>query len=157
APASSPASAQLGLGGPRGSEAEPPGSRQPAMQTSTPARIDVAMRGGGAAAPGCVMMAVEAWMNTTRWLKWTVIAGAALLLSCGTAATVSGKGGGVSPSGSTPHHTKPADFCMLADDCDWGEIDREILPPADCPCLFGCPYLPLSKTTVERRKAQYQM
>ena len=23
-------------------------------------------------------------------------------------------------------------------------------------CLFGCPYLPLSKTTVDRRNAQYK-
>jgi len=23
-------------------------------------------------------------------------------------------------------------------------------------CLFGCPYIPLSKTTVDRRKAQYK-
>src|SRR5262245_44200523 len=102
------------------------------------------------------MMAVEAWMNTTRWLKWTALAGATLVLSCGNTVTVAGGGGGVSTSGSTTK-SGPVDACMVADDCAWGEIDREILSPADCPCLFGCPYIPLSKTTVERRKAQYQM
>ncbi|HWA72594.1 MAG TPA: hypothetical protein VG937_09675 [Polyangiaceae bacterium] len=45
--------------------------------------------------------------------------------------------------------------CENASDCAWGEINHEILTKADCVCLFGCPYLPQSRTTVERRRAQY--
>jgi hypothetical protein len=45
--------------------------------------------------------------------------------------------------------------CNLQSDCAWGEIDHEILVPADCPCLYGCPYVRLNRTTVERRKLQY--
>ena len=51
--------------------------------------------------------------------------------------------------------TGDAGACEVAADCQWGEIDHEILTKEDCICLFGCPYLALSKTTVERRLTQY--
>lgn len=46
--------------------------------------------------------------------------------------------------------------CSSADECGWGEIDHEILDEADCPCLYGCPYLPLRQETVDRRIDQYE-
>lgn len=48
-----------------------------------------------------------------------------------------------------------ATACNDAADCAWGEINREILEMADCPCLLGCPYLPMNVETLERRLAQY--
>jgi len=45
--------------------------------------------------------------------------------------------------------------CNVPSDCAWGEISREILTAADCPCLYGCAYLPLNRTTVDRRNRQY--
>jgi len=46
--------------------------------------------------------------------------------------------------------------CTTADECGWGEIDHEILSAADCICLYGCPGYPLNRTTIERRRAQYE-
>jgi hypothetical protein len=73
----------------------------------------------------------------------------------------SGAGGG-GTSGSTapvrnegPTSPGPYDSCSTASDCQFGEINKEILQPSDCPCLYGCAFIPLSKTTVERRAAQY--
>jgi hypothetical protein len=45
--------------------------------------------------------------------------------------------------------------CETASDCGYGEIDHEIVQKSDCLCLFGCPYIPLNKATIERRKASY--
>ena len=45
--------------------------------------------------------------------------------------------------------------CDTADDCGYGEIDHEIAKKSDCICRFGCPYIPLNKTTIERRNASY--
>jgi hypothetical protein len=50
----------------------------------------------------------------------------------------------------------PESQCNTSEDCAWGEINHEILTAKDCVCLLGCPYLPLSKTTVDRRAAQYK-
>ncbi len=49
----------------------------------------------------------------------------------------------------------PYDTCTTDKDCAWGEIDHEIVAAKDCVCLYGCPYVALSKTTVARRDAQY--
>ncbi len=45
--------------------------------------------------------------------------------------------------------------CNVQADCAWGEIDHEILTAADCPCLYGCPYIRSNRTTVDRRRQQY--
>jgi hypothetical protein len=45
--------------------------------------------------------------------------------------------------------------CTVDADCGFGEIDHEILRRADCPCLYGCPYLPLNTVSIERRQSQY--
>jgi hypothetical protein len=71
------------------------------------------------------------------------------LLIGGAAAAASGVGGGGGADSGPPG------VCSIASECAWGEIDHEILSPSDCPCLFGCPFLPLAKTTVDRRLAQY--
>ena len=44
---------------------------------------------------------------------------------------------------------------LTESECAWGEIDHEILTRKDCTCLYGCPYIPLSKETVERRAQQH--
>lgn len=49
----------------------------------------------------------------------------------------------------------PYNSCAAETDCAWGEIDHEILTRKDCTCLYGCPYIPLSKETVARRKQQH--
>jgi hypothetical protein len=49
----------------------------------------------------------------------------------------------------------PYNSCEAESDCAWGEIDHEILKKKDCVCLYGCPYIPLSKETVERRAEQH--
>jgi hypothetical protein len=59
-----------------------------------------------------------------------------------------GGGGSISMSGTTE--------CETAADCGYGEIDHEIEKKSDCICLFGCPHLPLNKTTIERRGKSYQ-
>jgi hypothetical protein len=61
--------------------------------------------------------------------------------------TIDGPSGGFD-AGSTAS-------CNVPSDCAWGEISREILVSADCPCLYGCVYLPLNRTTVDRRQQQY--
>jgi hypothetical protein len=43
----------------------------------------------------------------------------------------------------------------VASDCGYGEFAHDILSPSDCPCSFGCPFLPLLETTIQRRQAQY--
>lgn len=48
------------------------------------------------------------------------------------------------------------DSCEVDSDCGWGEINREILTSDDCMCLYGCPYLPLPKATVQRRAEQHE-
>jgi hypothetical protein len=40
-------------------------------------------------------------------------------------------------------------------DCTWTEIGVEILKPADCMCLYGCPYIIANKTTAERRSQEF--
>jgi hypothetical protein len=49
----------------------------------------------------------------------------------------------------------PYNTCTVDSDCAWGEIEHEIRSKKDCVCLYGCPYIPLSKQTVERRAAQH--
>jgi hypothetical protein len=67
----------------------------------------------------------------------------------------SGTGGSSGSSGSSGN-PGPYDTCSVASDCAWGEIDREIVTAADCPCLFGCPHLALGAETVKRRQDQYK-
>jgi hypothetical protein len=50
----------------------------------------------------------------------------------------------------------PYNSCNRDSDCAWGEIPHEIEQASDCICLYGCPYLALSKETVDRRVAQAQ-
>jgi hypothetical protein len=50
----------------------------------------------------------------------------------------------------------PYNECEVDSDCAWGEIKHEILRKADCVCLYGCPYIPLSKSTVTRRASQHE-
>jgi hypothetical protein len=45
--------------------------------------------------------------------------------------------------------------CAVDADCTWTEITVEILKPADCMCLFGCPYLLVNTTTASRRSNQF--
>ena len=51
--------------------------------------------------------------------------------------------------------TAQVNACIDVADCAWGEIDHEILTRAGCNCLYGCPYVALSKTTVARRAAAH--
>lgn len=48
------------------------------------------------------------------------------------------------------------DTCTVDADCTWGEIPKELLNASDCPCLYGCGYLPQTTATQERRGAQYE-
>jgi hypothetical protein len=66
-----------------------------------------------------------------------------------------GKAGGGASAGGSAGTAGSDNACQQASDCAWGEISHEILSKADCVCLFGCPYLPQNRTTVERRRAQY--
>jgi hypothetical protein len=92
-------------------------------------------------------------MSTTRFPRRGAIAIAAVVcIACGANVVVDGGGTG---SGGHPGVPGPYDACAASTDCAWGEIDHEILTPSDCICLFGCPTLPLSQTTVARRNAQY--
>jgi hypothetical protein len=91
-----------------------------------------------------------------------VVVGAA----CGGTVSVPGSDAGVSSdaggssSGAVDAGTDAAPIdttgCALATDCGFGEIDHEIQSASDCVCLFGCPYIPLNKTTIDRRNAQYK-
>jgi hypothetical protein len=49
----------------------------------------------------------------------------------------------------------PYNACKVDSDCAWGEIEHEIRSRKDCVCLYGCPYIPLSKQTAQRRAARY--
>lgn len=71
----------------------------------------------------------------------------------GAAGAAGGGGCGAATAARPP--AEPVDECTVAADCEWGEIDHEISSSCDCICLFGCPSLPLSKSTVERRNTQF--
>ena len=86
--------------------------------------------------------------------RFAFLASAALLLAaCG--ARVSAGGGGSTGTGSAGG-SAAYDACTTDAECGWGEIDHEIASSSDCPCLLGCPYLPLSAATIARRQAAYQ-
>jgi hypothetical protein len=55
-----------------------------------------------------------------------------------------------------PVQAGPFDACTVDADCGFGEIQIEIGDDDDCPCLYGCPFLPLTKATIERRQSQYE-
>jgi hypothetical protein len=79
--------------------------------------------------------------------------------SGGVGAGIGGRAGGSAGLGGTGGSAIDAGSltsCNVQSDCMWGEIDHEILVSTDCPCLYGCPYLRLNRTTVERRRLQYQ-
>ncbi len=108
------------------------------------------------------------------FLPWLFLTGVALGAGCAGETTEGGTGGGGGvPGGSAGAGSggrasggasavdggavdagSPS-ACGVQTDCAWGEIDHEILGRADCPCLYGCPYLPLNRSTVERRRQQY--
>ena len=46
--------------------------------------------------------------------------------------------------------------CQADYDCAWSEISGEIRTKLDCPCLFGCPSIPMDRKTADRRNAQYK-
>lgn len=83
-----------------------------------------------------------------------VVLTAIALFACGTSVNTGNGGNGSTGGGSGTG--APYDACATDADCAWGEIDHEIITSSDCICLFGCPYIPLSKATVERRQMQYQ-
>lgn len=103
-------------------------------------------------------------MMTTSFRRTTIAFSALAFIACGSKVTVENNDGGVSAGGGGTSTTSssstgvagPYDACEAATDCAWGEIDHEILVPSDCVCLFGCPYIPLSKATVDRRNMQYK-
>jgi len=59
------------------------------------------------------------------------------------------------PRDAGPRDAGPDNACVVPADCAWGEIDHEILARTDCICIFGCPSLPQSRATVERRQRQH--
>jgi hypothetical protein len=73
-----------------------------------------------------------------------------------------GVGAGACKSSTEPEmHLPPAssgpyDTCTVDADCGFGEIGIEIAGDEDCPCVYGCPFLPLAKATIERRQSQYE-
>jgi hypothetical protein len=67
----------------------------------------------------------------------------------------SGGSGGIPGSGGSPVDAGDPSACSVQSDCAWGDIDREILSATDCPCRYGCPFVPLSRSTLDRRNAQY--
>jgi hypothetical protein len=87
-----------------------------------------------------------------RCATWCVV-GALLITACKT----KNEDGASSDAGPPePQAGEPYNSCQVDADCGWGEIEHEILKPEDCVCLYGCPYIPLSKETVERRAAQHK-
>jgi hypothetical protein len=67
-----------------------------------------------------------------------------------------GQGGGTGfDAGQPTVDAGSTTSCSVQSDCAWGEINHEILTAADCPCLYGCPYVLLNQTTVARRSLQY--
>jgi hypothetical protein len=104
-------------------------------------------------------------MNATTSLYLAALACASFLLAaCGGSVSSGGTGGsgggtgtgGSAGSGGGTGTGGAYDVCATAADCAWGEIEHEILQASDCVCLYGCPYIPLSKETVDRRNMQYQ-
>lgn len=77
-------------------------------------------------------------------------------VACDDEVKTSADGGSSGEDAGTSPVPGPYDSCEVASDCAWGEIDHEILKPSDCVCLLGCPHIPLSKSTVERRASQHQ-
>jgi hypothetical protein len=59
-------------------------------------------------------------------------------------------------AGCAPAKPTAYNACSSDADCEWGEIDHEILTRADCTCLFGCGFLALNKSTVVRRGMQHK-
>jgi hypothetical protein len=55
-----------------------------------------------------------------------------------------------------PPSAGPYDTCTVDADCGFGEIRSELVRAEDCPCTYGCPFLPLGKPTIERRQSQYE-
>lgn len=87
---------------------------------------------------------------TSRWMGAWLVALCSVGCSDETASSAARDGG--SEAAVVP---PPYDTCSVDSDCGWGEIKREILSTKDCMCLYGCPYLPLAKSTVERRMQQH--
>jgi hypothetical protein len=80
--------------------------------------------------------------------------------SCGgstsTPPTVTGGAGSTQQGGGAGTAVTSTDTCATNDECAWGEISKEILSAGDCPCLYGCPYLPQTKVTATRRGEQFK-
>jgi hypothetical protein len=60
--------------------------------------------------------------------------------------------GGSTATGGSPGSEKS---CTQEADCIWTEMGVEILEPADCMCLYGCPYILVNRATADRRAQQY--
>jgi hypothetical protein len=90
---------------------------------------------------------------------------AALLCACcaGCTRSDSSAGGNLDAGIGSQHAGQPSiappetstRACDDSSECGFGEIDHEITGSKDCVCLYGCPYSPLNKQTIERRKAGY--
>src|SRR5262245_5281987 len=105
-------------------------------------------------------------LRARRGLYSSLRAGVAILVSIGAwsfaACKEEPQPPGMQPPGMQPPempdpNLPPADGCEVDADCGFGEIDHEIYRRADCPCLYGCPYVPLSTAAIERRQSQYDM
>lgn len=132
---------------------------QPAAQTAAAAiaaRSSTGTRRRAGLLLWCMLMVAEASMNTTRSLHRAALACAAVVfVACGSVTNLPGEDAGVT-SGASSSSGGPYDTCTAPTDCAWGEIGHEILSSSDCQCLFGCPHIPLSKTTFDRREMQYK-
>jgi hypothetical protein len=105
-------------------------------------------------------------MKASHGPKWSALvsrlARSALVASIAGVAGVGGVAGCKNDSEPRPRPLATPDAgsvdtesCRVDTDCGFGEIDHEILRRADCPCLYGCPYLPLNTASIERRQSQY--
>jgi hypothetical protein len=87
------------------------------------------------------------------FLAWLLLTA---LDSCGgTTLPPSDQDGSAIPDGSAEASAPPSDTCAVSADCTWGEIPKEIVSASDCACLYGCGYLPQTKTTATRRLQQH--
>jgi hypothetical protein len=103
-------------------------------------------------------------LNLRRW-SWLPLLICSLGACAGKANPSEATGGSSSAGGSTATggttalggsgSTGEDRSCTQELDCTWTEISVEILKPADCMCLYGCPYVVVNKTTADRRAQQY--
>jgi hypothetical protein len=104
-------------------------------------------------------------MRPVSFVASVAVLGGVILLpvvtpSCGGSTTTASGTGGTSGagtgSGGSAGSAAMTDTCASNADCTWGEISHEIVAMSDCPCLYGCGYLPQTKVTATRRSDQYR-